>query len=478
MSSPQEMLRSPTPPASASLPTAVVFGLLGGLAISVFLVICDTAIALGQGADLSVPHLAFAGGVLFLAFAPLLFLASWWYHSRRVQDTGFRWIGLFATFFGLAVLFYFFVNLGSDVTLWFQATPRLIEAKNQALVEKVKVEEAKQQNLEGLIASVIDLGNKAIDRETDPREIAKIKKQTDRAVKRAKIESEAVNPTLNEKRNERDRGLRPDTTPLAILVHFLTKPNEGDVQDVGIMPAFLGSLWLGFITLVFAVPVGVGAAIYLEEYRTSSGLSRVIQVNINNLAGVPAIVYGILGSFVFVGLIFMPLSQWNDQLFRARNLIAGGLTLGLMTLPVIIVSAQEALRAVPQSIRSGAYALGATHWQTIRSLVLPMATPGIMTGTILAVSRAIGEAAPLVVIGASQSVTEAPNPLSSAFTALPVQIYQWASQPPVPVPGMPPGVHVWHGTTGMAIVLLLILLLGLNAMAIYLRNSSQKTLRG
>jgi phosphate transport system permease protein len=219
---------------------------------------------------------------------------------------------------------------------------------------------------------------------------------------------------------------------------------------------------------LFAVPVGVGAALYLEEYKQSGRLQHIIQLNINNLAGVPSVVYGILGSFVFVGMIFRPLSQAYPNSFSARNLVGGGLTLGLMTLPVVIVAAQEAIRAVPQSIRHGAYALGATRWQTIWTLVLPSARPGILTGTILAVSRAIGEAAPLVLFGANLLVSSAPQPLSSPFTVLPLQIYNWAERS---------DEDIWKGVAAMAIVVLLILLLSLNALAIYFRNRAQRTLR-
>src|SRR5262249_50260343 len=155
-----------------------------------------------------------------------------------------------------------------------------------------------------------------------------------------------------------------------------------------------------------------------------------IQVNINNLAGVPSVVYGILGAFVFVEMIFKPLHRLHEGI-GVRNLLGGGLTLGLLTLPVIIVAAQEAIRAVPNSIRQGAYALGATHWQVIWPQILPLVRPGIMTGTILAVSRAIGEAAPLVLFGATTFIAYTPTPVSE-FTALPIQIYNWAQRTDTP----------------------------------------------
>jgi phosphate transport system permease protein len=233
-------------------------------------------------------------------------------------------------------------------------------------------------------------------------------------------------------------------------------------------------LWLSLIMMLFAVPVGTAAALYLEEYKTSGRLARIIQTNINNLAGVPSVVYGIMGAFVFVELIFKPLHLWNEGI-SVRNVIGGGMTLGLLTLPVVIVSAQEAIRAVPNSIRQGAYALGATHWQCIWTQVLPLARPGIMTGTILAVSRAIGEAAPLILFGATTFIAYTPNPFSE-FTVLPIQIYNWAERPTNPVIDGHV-VRQWNFNMALASMVLLVMLLCLNGMAIYVRNRAQKAMR-
>jgi phosphate transport system permease protein len=224
-------------------------------------------------------------------------------------------------------------------------------------------------------------------------------------------------------------------------------------------------LLIGLICICFAVPLGVGAAIYLEEYRSAGWLSRLIQVNINNLAGVPSVVYGILGAYVFVEKIFLPLERAHEGI-AARNLLGGGLTLALLTLPVIIVAAQEAIRAVPVSLRHGALALGATKWQTIWHHVLPSARPGILTGTILALSRAMGEAAPLVLFGALLFVPDAPS-LLSRFTVMPMQIFGWTDRPQ----------ELWRYNAALASVILMVMLLFLNAVAIYLRQRAQRVMR-
>jgi phosphate transport system permease protein len=209
----------------------------------------------------------------------------------------------------------------------------------------------------------------------------------------------------------------------------------------------------------------VGAAIYLEEYAFDNWLNRLIQTNINNLAGVPSIVYGILGLAIFVrGL--EPLTSGtvfgivDPTTANGRTVLSAGFTLALLVLPIIIINAQEAIRAVPQSLRKASYGIGATKWQTVWSHVLPNALPGILTGTILAISRAIGETAPLVVIGASTFITFDPDSPFSKFTTLPIQIYQWTSRPQAE----------FRNLAAAAIIVLLVMLLSLNAVAIVLRN--------
>jgi phosphate transport system permease protein len=199
--------------------------------------------------------------------------------------------------------------------------------------------------------------------------------------------------------------------------------------------------------------VGVGAAIYLEEYAGRSRLASIIEVNIANLAGVPSIIYGMLGLGLFVRAFGMD-----------RSLLAGGCTMAILVLPVVIISAREALRTVPHSLREASYALGASRWQTIRQVVLPLAVPGILTGTILAVSRAIGETAPLIVVGALAYVTFLPNGLDSPFTALPIQIYNWVSRPQ----------EAFLVNAAAGIIVLLATMLVLNALAVWLRNRLQQ----
>lgn len=233
---------------------------------------------------------------------------------------------------------------------------------------------------------------------------------------------------------------------------FLTTPSSSIPELAGIRTAILGSAWLLLITVLFAVPVGVGAAIYLEEFAPKNRVTDLIQTNINNLAGVPSIVYGMLGLAVFVRVL--------EPLTRGRTVLSAGLTLGLLTLPVVIISSQEAIRAVPGSLRQAGMALGATRWQTVRSQVLPVAIPGIMTGTILAIARAIGETAPLILVGAASFITFDPTGLFSKFTALPIQIFQWTSYPQ----------EEFRNLAAAASLALLIMLLVLNAAAVLLRN--------
>lgn len=246
---------------------------------------------------------------------------------------------------------------------------------------------------------------------------------------------------------------------------FVTGQQTSESLTAGVRTAILGTLWTMLFTVLLAFPMGVGAAIYLEEYAGSSWINRVIQININNLAGVPSIVYGILGLAIFVrglepltsGAVF---GVVDPTTANGRTVLSAGLTLGLLVLPIIIINAQEAIRAVPASLRNASYGLGATKWETIWHHVLPSALPGILTGTILAISRAIGETAPLVVVGASTAISFDPASPFSKFTTLPIQIYQWTSRPQAE----------FRSLAAAAILVLLIMLLSLNASAILLRN--------
>jgi phosphate transport system permease protein len=244
---------------------------------------------------------------------------------------------------------------------------------------------------------------------------------------------------------------------------FITRQMSAQPELAGVRTALLGSLYLIAITILIAFPIGVGAAIYLEEYADRDNrLHRVIQTNIDNLAGVPSIVYGMLGLAIFVRAL-EPIT--SGSLFgvadsNGRTIFSAGLTMALLILPLLIINAQEAIRAVPNSLRQASYGLGATRWQTIWSHVLPYALPGILTGTILAISRAIGETAPLIVIGASTLIFKDPNGPFSKFTALPIQIYNWTARPQAE----------FRNIAAAAILVLMISLLSLNAIAILLRN--------
>lgn len=239
--------------------------------------------------------------------------------------------------------------------------------------------------------------------------------------------------------------------------NFVTSWPSRFASKSGIWSALIGSLYLIGVTAAISVPIGVGAAIYLEEYAPPSRWRTLVQINIANLAGVPSIVYGILGLGVFVRMM-----QLN------RSVIAGGLTLTLVVLPIVILSAQESLRAVPSTIRQASYALGATRWQTIWHQLLPVALPGIMTGVILALSRALGEAAPLVAIGAATYVRFTPNNLlNDEFSALPIQIFYWTNQPQ----------KGFHEIAAAGIIVLLIVLISMNALAVFLRQRFSKKVR-
>lgn len=206
---------------------------------------------------------------------------------------------------------------------------------------------------------------------------------------------------------------------------FLTSYPSRRPEAAGILAALVGSIWLLALTATFAFPLGVAAAIYLEEYAIRSPLQRLIEINIANLAGVPSIIYGLLGLELFVRIL--------GPVTGGRGVLSGALTMALLVMPVVVIASREALRAVPDSLRQGGYALGATRWQVVWRLVLPSAMPGVMTGTILALARAIGETAPLVTIGALTYIAFLPElsleGLRSPFTALPIQIFNWVSRP-------------------------------------------------
>ena len=234
---------------------------------------------------------------------------------------------------------------------------------------------------------------------------------------------------------------------------FLTNIASRKAEEAGVYHALMGSIWVITLTAALALPIGVAAALYLEEYGSRSRTARFIELNISNLAAVPSIIYGLLGLGLFVRLLGM-----------GQSVMAGAATLALLALPVVIMSTREALRTVPNTIREGSYALGATKWQTIWNQVLPMALPGVLTGLILALSRAIGETAPLITIGALTYIPFAPDGVWSKFTVLPIQVFNWVSRPQ----------PEFKANAAAGILVLMVLLLSMNAIAIVVRDRQQR----
>jgi phosphate transport system permease protein len=466
-------MRRPAKTLGELTPHALVFAAFSAALLSTLYAVCRLMMRTVDSdgvASLQLADLFMKAGLLALILFALAFPLRLLMLHRPMQDLCFAWFGLGATFFGLAMLLIFFLRLGFEVREWFHIAPGMVERHNQTLVDKVANAEKEYKQL---LIALREEENTELENAATDEEKAEVRKMF--AEKVIPTQTGNAKKTADEAIIARDKGLRPDRSPLGLFGYFLSNSPSSVPQDAGIYPALMGSIWLALITILFAVPVGVGAAIYLEEYKANNWLGKVIQLNINNLAGVPSVVYGILGGFVFVELLFKPLESQFSWI-AARNVLGGGLTLGLLTLPVVIVSAQEAIRAVPVSIRQGAYALGATQWQTIWTLVLPMASPGIFTGTILSLSRAIGEAAPLVLFGALLFVDQNPS-LFSRFTVLPMQIFGWADRPAVEVEGGD-SVEIWQANAAMASVILLVVLISLNGFAIWMRSRAQRSMRG
>ena len=239
----------------------------------------------------------------------------------------------------------------------------------------------------------------------------------------------------------------------ALSLDFLSNFPSRKPSQAGILSAFCGSLWVMVLTALFSIPVGVATAICLEEYLPKNKWTYFLQVNISNLAGMPSIIYGLLGLAIFVRFFAFE-----------RSVLSGALTLSLLILPVIVVTAQRAIRAVPMSLKEAAYSLGAYKWQVLFFQILPIALPGIMTGVILALSRAIGETAPLIVVGALSYVPFVPQSVWDPFTVLPIQIYNWAERPQ----------EDFHKIAAGGIIVLLGLLLSMNFLAIIVRNKFQR----
>ncbi|MBD8046151.1 MAG: phosphate ABC transporter permease PstA [Clostridium argentinense] len=234
-------------------------------------------------------------------------------------------------------------------------------------------------------------------------------------------------------------------------IDFLTSFPSRFASRAGILPALVGSIYLIFLTALISFPIGIGTAIYLEEYMKKSKLKEFLELNISNLAGVPSIVYGMLGLGVFAVTL-------------GRGVLTGALTLSLLILPTIIITTEEALRNVPIAIKEGSYALGVSKWQSITGVILPYAMPNILTGSILSISRALGESAPLIMVGALSYVAFLPEGITSSYTALPIQIYNWTSRPQAE----------FQDLAAAGIIVLLVILLTANSIAILLRNKYNK----
>jgi phosphate transport system permease protein len=253
---------------------------------------------------------------------------------------------------------------------------------------------------------------------------------------------------------------------------LLANPSRTSAVESGVFQGLRGTFWIGIFVIFLTFPMGIAAAIYLEEYATDNWLTRLININIRNLAGVPSVVYGILGLTIFVTLLNGVFG--DSEISRGNTTTAGGLTLAILALPVVIITSAEAIRAVPSSLREAAYGVGATKWEVIKSHILPYAAPGILTGTLLSLARALGEAAPLILVGAVQGRLGNRtgffelSQLGEKFTAMPILITDFAKQPG----------QEWQPVTSAAIVILLLVVLGFNAAAVLLRNRFESKREG
>ncbi len=299
-----------------------------------------------------------------------------------------------------------------------------------------------------------DVYNLVLERVVEPKPVAQW------SLYESLFSADSIREEMAERYTQADLIFKSWVTP-----SFITSPQSSNAFNAGVRTAILGSLWTISIAIIFSFPIGVGSAIYLQEYAKDDFINRIIKLNINNLAGVPSIIYGILGLALFVRLLSPVTSgaifgYTDPMVANGRTILSAGLTLGLLILPLIIINAQEAIKAVPDSLRQASYGIGATRWQTVWNHVLPSALPGILTGTILAISRAIGETAPMVVVGASTFITFDPDGPFSKFTTLPIQIYQWTARPQ----------DVFRNVAAGGIIVLLLMLLSMNAIAVLLRN--------
>jgi phosphate transport system permease protein len=486
----KEILHRPPPTLGERLPPSLRWAAIGagvGFGVTVVAYAAKGAWAvLSEG--VSVPdwrRIALSCLAWTVVFAVLGFVWKFLAMSRRLLDRSFYSFALIVTLVGFGMLVWFMGALVIQSYEWFQVMQPKIHARNEELSKKLKAMETAEKTRRAEVELEI---NDATKDEPDPAKKAEIRKQYEDALKEelaANAKAQGMDREINEKQ------IRPDPNAGNMFWHFISSgaSDEANPQDAGIFFALVGSVMIGIITLVFAVPLGVGAAIYLEEYRAKGWINKLIQVNITNLAAVPSVFYGIMGAFIFVELTFKNLQgeMWTPAILswivgesnakavmqavfgdkiHARNLLGGGLSLAMLTLPVVIVASQEAIRAVPQSLRHGALALGATKWQSIWHHVIPQARSGILTGIILSLSRAIGEAAPLVMFGAFMLVTATPKLLTD-FTVMPMQIFNWSER----------SEAAWKYNTALASLVLMVTLLLLNAAAIWMRQRARRALK-
>ncbi len=378
-----------------------------------------------------------------------------------------RWIFFVATTLGIISLGLLVYNVVDEtvglVAIQYQVEPATLAEQPLAALSSAELIAILEDNLRRREITILNEEKPLVDR--SPAELLDLVTEkvleaeivgtwslTDSLLHRADIEAEVAEKYPNAELSNRGW----------LTADFLVRPMSSHAELAGVRTALLGSLWMISITILVAFPVGVGAALYLEEYAGQSWINRVIQTNIDNLAGVPSIIYGMLGLAIFVRALEPLTSGASFGILdsNGRTILSASLTMALLVLPILIINSQEAIRAVPNSLRQASYGLGGSKWQTIWSHVLPNALPGILTGTIFAVSRAVGETAPLIVIGASTFITVDPSGLFSKFTVLPIQIYSWTTR----------AQSEFHNIAAAAIVVLLVLLLSLNATAIVLRN--------
>ena len=368
---------------------------------------------------------------------------------RANRDKRFKFYAYTAIFMAGAFLVFFFADIVTTALSAFEQAELRVEINY--------VEEAKEMGEYALNEDVSYLVSRGVTR-LIPGEMRRDRTLLGTSAEKWVLADAEVDQYLKGKPNRRKQRGRRRVAEMraagiarrACSIGFCETGDSKLPEMAGIWAAAVGSMYVLIITLLFSFPLGVASAIYLEEFAPDNRLMQIIEVNINNLAAIPSILFGLLGLFIFINVLGVPRS----------SALAGGLTLSLMTLPVIIISTRAAILAIPDSIREGALALGATRWQMVLTNVLPLSLPGILTGTIIGLARAIGETAPLMIVGMMAYIPEAPDSFTSAATVLPAQIYTWSSD----------SLRAFTERTSAGIIVLLAVMLTMNAVAIYMRN--------